>query len=95
MDYSYIKKIQGLKRTRNADGGYTLYVIGHSLDKTDQDVIKELFEVSRKIIIFYHNEAIVGTYIKNLIEIYGKNDFDELRVSKMLEFLPQGEIEWV
>ena len=94
-DYEYIKKVKALRRTRKYDNGFTLYVIGHSLDTTDEDIIKELFDVASRIIILYHSEERVGSFIKNLVNIYGKNEFDDIRAEKNLQFLPQAEVEWI
>lgn len=94
LDRGYITKKQALKNTNKADVGNVLYVIGHSLDETDKDVIKDLFEISRNIFVLYHDEIALGRYITNLIKIYGKDEFDNLRVAKKLEFLPQAKMEW-
>ena len=66
----------------------TVYVIGHSLDETDKDVIQEIFGLATKIKIFYHKDEVVGDYIKNLVAIYGKTGFDSLRITKDIEFVP-------
>ena len=73
---------------------FTLYVIGHSLDSTDQDMIKKIFELPQAIRILYHNESSVKNQIKNLVEIYGKEGLDRLRELKDLEFIHQSEIQW-
>lgn len=64
-----------------------LNIIGHSLDITDQDIIKDLFKMTDNITIYYHNQSALEQYIKNLIEIYGKDDFDFLKSDKKLKFL--------
>lgn len=94
-DYNYLNKIKALSRTKNSGDGTTLFVIGHSLDVTDEDIIKELFSLAHKIRILYHDEERIGSYIKNLVNIYGKNEFDNIRAEKELQFLPQAEIEWI
>lgn len=71
-----------------------LLVIGHSLDKTDEDIIKEIFSTANRITVFYHEESRVKNLIANLVEIYGKEGLDELREEKQLYFLPQSDIEW-
>ena len=72
-----------------------LYVIGHSLDSTDKDVIKQIFDSVKTIIILYHSETSVKNQIKNLVEIYGKEGLDMLRKERSLVFLPQSAIQWV
>lgn len=64
-----------------------LSVVGHSLDVTDQEIITTLFDNATKITIYCHNREAIGDYIKNLISIYGKSEFDKLRISKNLSFL--------
>ena len=71
----------------------TVYVIGHSLDETDKDIIQEIFDLATNIKIFYHKEEAVGDYIENLVSIYGKTGFDSLRATKNIEFLPHTEGE--
>ena len=69
-------------------------VIGHSLDKTDEDVIKQIFQRAKRITVLYHKEQVVKDQIRNLVEIYGKEGLDKLREEKGLVFLPQSHIEW-
>lgn len=68
---------------------YTLIVMGHSLDVTDQDVIMELFSNAEGIFILYHNQNAKASYISNLVKIFGKDEFDNLRRKKQLTFLSQ------
>ena len=51
--------------------------------------------MASRIIILYHSEERVGSFIKNLVNIYGKNEFDDIRAEKNLQFLPQAEVEWI
>lgn len=92
-DIDFIYQMNYLKRTPRCNDS-KLFVIGHSLDSTDQDIIKQIFESAKSIIILYHNESSVKNQIKNLIEIYGKDGFDKLREDKDLQFHLQGNIEW-
>lgn len=69
---------------------YELWVFGHSLDITDRDIIKELFGIANRIIIFYHKATAKKDYIRNLVTIYGKEAFDELRIDTNLRFLKIG-----
>lgn len=66
----------------------TLFVIGHSLDVTDKDIITELFNRFGKIIIFCHSDRAKGNFIRNLVQIYGKDGFEALRKINHLQFLP-------
>lgn len=68
----------------------SLVVMGHSLDITDKDVIMQMFEAAKDITVLYYNESAETSLVANLIKIYGKEKFDELRTEKRLRFLPQG-----
>lgn len=67
----------------------SLVVMGHSLDVTDRDVIVQMFSMAEDITVLYYNENAEASLVANLISIYGKEKFDELRVKKRLRFLPQ------
>lgn len=69
----------------------TIVVCGHSLDKTDEDIIKMLFDKANYIYVVCHNSTAVGASLKNLITIYGKSDFDILRSQKSLRFISYDE----
>jgi len=92
-DESYLKRMIALSRVPR---GYddTLYVIGHSLDSTDEDIIKQIFASVNSIKILYHSDTSVKSLIKNLVQIYGKEGLDQLREKKSLQFIPQTEIQW-
>lgn len=77
----------------NYDGYLNVVVCGHSLDRTDEDIIKELFDIADKVIITYHDEAAIGQYITNLISIYGKKEFDILRNRTSLDFISYDELQ--
>ena len=49
----------------------------------------EVFDLADEIHILYHNEKAIGNYIKNLVNMYGKDGFDRLRSVKKLRFEPQ------
>ena len=66
-----------------------LVVMGHSLDITDKDIIMQMFDAAKDITVLYHNESAEASLVANLINIYGKEKFDELRIKKRLRFLPQ------
>ncbi len=91
-DTGYLKSINQLIESQQMVPGYVkernVYVIGHSLDETDQDIIQEIFGLATKIKIFYHKDEVVGDYISNLVKIYGKAGFDLLRTTKDIEFVP-------
>ena len=92
-DVEYLHQMNYIKRTPRSNDT-KLYVIGHSLDSTDVDIIKQIFDSAKSILILYHSEVSVKNQIKNLVEMYGKDGFDQLREDKALCFLPQGEMLW-
>ena len=65
---------------------YTLMVMGHSLDDTDADIIRDLFSKAREITIIYHDDSAKSSYIGNIIKMYGKSGFDKLRKEQNLTF---------
>lgn len=92
-DSGFMKTIESLGRSPyNKENA--LIVIGHSLDSTDEDMIRKIFDSVQKITIYYHNENSVKNQIKNLVEIYGKEGLDQLRERRLLQFSKQPEIVW-
>lgn len=64
-----------------------LMVMGHSLDITDRDIIVDMFMRADKISIYYHSNSALSAYIKNIINIFGKEGFDDLRLYHNLTFI--------
>lgn len=85
-DSGYREFVDTVNQETNQVSGYRLYVVGHSLDVTDKDIITEIFDAASEIVIMYHDESAAGTYIKNLVAIYGKEGFDRVRKEKNLIF---------
>ena len=92
-DISYLENIQSIPLLKKMDN-VVLHVIGHSLDITDEDIIKDVFGRVGNINIYYHDESANGVYIKNLVAMFGKSGFDSLRISKNIQFLPCEKIDW-
>lgn len=82
-DHEYFKWVNDINETKE---DFCLTVMGHSLDITDKDIIIELFDHAREIYVLYHNEEAKKSYIANLIKIFGKQRFDDLRRNKNLTF---------
>lgn len=83
-DYNYT---QWLKERSEKN----IYVIGHSLDSTDQDVLRDLFLQERfdnaavklspdqaRIKVFYHNRENNAAQIKNLVKVLGYDNLNAL-----------------
>ena len=92
-DVAFLQNMMYQKRTPRSLDNH-VWVIGHSLDSTDEDVIKQVFDSAKKITVLYHEEDKVKDYITHLVEIYGKQGLDSLREEKNLMFMPQAEIDW-
>ena len=75
-----------IEKNKNA-GDLALYVIGHSLDITDKDIIQEAFSVATKIYILSYDENDESKHISNLINIFGKSAFDTMRRDKDISFM--------
>lgn len=88
-DIEALSVIKEMKREKQRTKDVCLNVIGHSLDVTDEDILKELILSSNKINIYYHSEEAVGRYIENLIKMFGKKEFDRIRSENDLGFVKQ------
>ena len=91
-DSSYLRWVRSLRERMKKDnntvnGNIKLYIMGHSLDVTDEKYICELFGLATTITVFHHNETAKKQYIENLINIFGGNEFEKLRDEKQLSFV--------
>jgi len=80
--------LQWLTQSRNKVENRNLLIMGHSLDITDKDIIFELIECASSVTVLYHSEGAKGQYISNLVKIFGREKFIQLRAEKGLTFLP-------
>lgn len=62
------------------------HVVGHSLDKTDHNILKHVFQANKNAIIniYYHNEEAQERLINNITEIIGEEE-----VLKKVRFIYQ------
>ncbi len=58
----------------------TVHFYGHSMDKTDEDVIKKLAHMASKFVIYHYNQEDYEQKVINLVDVFGKED-----VMKMIE----------
>ena len=92
-DIDYLKVLHEFEFVKNETNYQTmLTVMGHSLDITDKDIITELFGLADAIQIFYHSDSALQQYVKNLIAIFGKTEFDRMRYENNLTFIPLSEV---
>lgn len=98
-DLSYIEFTEKYKKSsknictssNSTENKFYLEIYGHSLDKTDEDVIKYLFDLADEIIVYYYSEEKLPDLVSNLVNIYAKNDFDKIRLEKHLTFQMIGD----
>lgn len=93
-DTKYLLDSKILRKSRINDFSKELIIVGHSLDKTDEDIIKEWILWAKKIVIYYYSENDVGKYIKNIVSMFGKSGFDEIRKDNKVEFKQLKEIKF-
>ena len=65
----------------------TLYFLGLSMGRTDGDIIKRMISQSAKAIIFYYDQDDYESKVINLIDIYGKDQVEEMVERKSIEFV--------
>lgn len=87
-DMNYLRWLRDLLDGGGGDSDMHLLVMGHSLDVTDEDIIRNLFGLASEINILYHSEASKSSLIRNLVNIFGKDKFDQIRDEQQLAFLP-------
>jgi len=83
-DEDYIKWIKEIVASQKE---MSLLIMGHSLDVTDKDIIVELFNNAKEIVILHHNEEAKKSLVKNLIRIFGYEEFCAMRNEKILLFM--------
>ena len=92
-DQSYMSCLEELRFIKEeTEESLDVFVYGHSLDVTDKDIIKELFDLANKIVVYYYNQVELERYVSRLVSIYGKNRFDRFRTNKKMSFLPSDKL---
>ena len=94
-DEEYLKIVTHLKNialAENRKQAIELVVFGHSLDVTDKEAIRELFQYANTVKIFYYSSSAQKQMVKNLVTILGKEGFDFFRMKKSMEFIPSSNI---
>lgn len=62
-------------RYGSRDATHNIYIIGHSLDITDKDILSSLINLENvKTTIFYHSQAALGSQINNLVKVLGEDN---------------------
>ena len=72
------------------EGPFNVTFFGHSLDVTDIDIIKPLYEKAEHVKVFYYNGKDYETKIQNLIKMTDVQQIENDNYSGRLELLPSG-----
>ena len=68
--------------------GYpTVYFLGLSMGRTDEDIIKNIIDKAEKSIIFYYDQDDYEGKIINLIDIYGRTNVETMMEEDDIEFI--------
>lgn len=70
------------------------FFFGHSLSKTDGDIIRTIIYESDQVVIFYHNDRQHREEITNLVTILGKDTLIDFAENK-IEFRQQKNVECI
>lgn len=65
----------------------TIYFLGLSMGRTDEDIIKKIIHESLKSIIFYYDQGDYESKVINLIDIYGRSKIEEMIEDQKIEFV--------
>lgn len=64
-----------------------IHFYGHSMDKTDEDVIKQLRTMSAGFVIYKYNQEDYEQKVINLIDVFGKKDATEMIQDGFIKFV--------
>lgn len=65
-----------------------VHFYGHSMDKTDGDIIEKLKSLARGFVIYTYDQEDYEQKVINLIDVFGKEKATELIQTKFIEFVP-------
>ncbi|SHN00559.1 Bacteriophage abortive infection AbiH [Anaerosporobacter mobilis DSM 15930] len=84
----YVKWVDEIQKKPEQE--HCVYFFGHSMDITDQDVIKALvLNNNVKTTVYFFNNQDKMAKIKNLISVLGYDDFIEYTRNRRIEFINQ------
>ncbi|SEG39871.1 Bacteriophage abortive infection AbiH [Halpernia humi] len=99
-DYFFLDEIKDLNKNSSTTN-YEFYFWGHSLDRSDEDYINEIFDFTKinsnmkKIIVIYHDDVSRSKLLLNLLDIRGKRDILSKMRKKELIFHKANSIELI
>lgn len=65
----------------------TIHFYGHSMDKTDGDIIREIYDLAGGFVIYYYDQLDYEQKVINLIDVFGKKQALELIQTKWIKFV--------
>lgn len=85
------------KVNSNSFGQKSLFIVGHSLDVSDGDIITVLFDLFECIVIYYLDDKVLDNHVKNLKLIFGSKELSKMTFSQKVIFqkLPPNEFKKV
>ena len=102
LDFIYFKKyFQRLQKLtgymdpdklghKNSLGQYVysnIHFYGHSMDRTDEDIIRKLRVMSTGFVIYTYNQEDYEQKVINLIHVFGKEDAMDMIEKKFIQFV--------
>ena len=63
-----------------------LFIIGHSLDVSDEDVITVLFDLFDNIAVYFHDDEALDRHVKNLKLMFGGKELSKMTFSQKVVF---------
>ncbi len=93
--FQRIQKRTGIEYKDFFEKGYNIYkgvtaevyIMGHSLDKTDKGVLEKFFDEKYKVNIFYHAQWAYEEQVIKLVEMFGKERIIDAVAKKEIEFI--------
>lgn len=93
--FQRIQKRTGIEYKDFFEKGYNIYkgataevyIMGHSLDKTDKGVLEKFFDEKYKVNIFYHAQWAYEEQVIKLVEMFGKERIIDAVAKKEINFI--------
>ena len=88
------KYIKTIKKTKEQN---SLFIVGHSLDVSDGDILTIIFDMFNVIVIYFRDDNSLDKYVKNLKLIFGAKELSKMTFSQKVIFrkLPSNKFDKV
>lgn len=86
---TWLREIDDINnRFNKIQKGNRILFIGHSLDVTDKDILRDLLlsNLFSEIIIYHHNQEALSSQISNLVKAIGQDKLIELTGNEIIKF---------